>query len=481
MQMPIADFWQPLLRDDAIWAGLTATEAQREEIVRRLSLGEIAIPTGTLPDSPQTVFNNDIAQVFIQRLIGKNEFIVPQRYVHLVDFFLRRGRASVEASGNQQQALAMLNQGKDLLISGGPGTGKSYLIEQFLEKLTTQGGTRPKRIVIAAPTGKAAARFSHQQNTGGILLECSTIHRVLGIGNTQSRPRYHRRNPIACDILIIDEISMVELSLFTALIDALPPHAQLVVAGDLNQLPAVGGLPVDRALALLTEQNLIQHSALTVVHRFSAEKAALYAAIAVQGIAAATDFLQTFTPRELTHFITGYALEHYASAASNALRLRLETELFNDTSCEAAVKEALRYNAQHMILCERREGLGSSLWINRRIRETLTGSRETLTPIVATANNYRLGIFNGDTGVLVTHAQGNFAVFITADGKLRRLPANELSGRDDAWALTIHKSQGSEYQDVYVITDGKNTATDHRLLYTAVTRARNNAVIFRLV
>lgn len=149
-----------------------------------------------------------------------------------------------------------------------------------------------------------------------------------------------------------------------------------------------------------------------------------------------------------------------------------------------SVTAALRFLSRQVILTERREGFTGSVALNSQLShhvETRLGDKNrTLTPIISTQNNYRLNIFNGDTGLLLETNDGLFAVFVTAEGEIRRIGAFEFSGWECAYALTVHKSQGSEYNDVYVIMHAQSADDDHRLLYTAVTRSRESATVLRM-
>lgn len=391
----------------------------------------------------------------------KKDFLIPERFINVVDFFARKKTETTQEFSTQDAALTAMLSGKNLLITGGPGTGKSHLLSRFITQKKAQAAERPLRITVAAPTGKAAARFQHLGVT------TQTIHRFLGMGS-RGLPRFHARYVAGVDILIVDEISMVDQGLFAWIVDALPHDAQLILAGDLGQLPAVEGRAVDQALRFLTAQGLVDQARLTQVHRFSAQKTAAYAALQAQGLPGLTGKENEIAIQpirkagELAGFLADYAKN---------LAALLPRSVTTDTT---AIFAALR---QRVILTEMREGYFGSKEMNRRIAALMTDLGVAITPVIATANNYRFSVFNGDTGFLLQQGGKSELVLETLDAGFKRFSPEELTDWEPAFALTIHKAQGSEYENVFVIYDGKKPREDNRLIYTAVTRARNLATI----
>jgi exodeoxyribonuclease V alpha subunit len=474
----IANPWLSLTADEATWPEGFG-EVEREEILNRLAAGEIAVQySGT-----------ESNQVFRINKIGSKSFLVPHRYWSLMDFFLLRPGG--EPGKTQEDALKILGQGKHLILTGGPGTGKSYTISSFVEALKPIAG-RPPRVAIAAPTGKAAARFQHLAGSSHALVECSTLHRLLGLSHDERRLRYSAQNPLPYDILIIDEISMLDLGLFAAAIRALPEAAQLLLAGDLDQLPAVDGLPIDRAIRFLSAESVIAHVHLTQVQRFAPEKANAYRSIAEHGIraldnpgvAAVVKHLQLKGPAALGDTLDRYTRERLCSKKAETIRnafSNLKPGMHPTAELAAAAFDFLK---RQVILTERREGGLGSIALNRRlaaelVRATKNNSR-TLEPVMNTINNYDLQIYNGDVGFIWDAADERCAVFATPEGGFRVLALSELTGAETAYAMTIHKSQGSEYEDAFVVCEG-GANIDRRLLYTAVTRAKSEATILEIV
>lgn len=485
MQIETTGIYAKLAADAETWAGTDITAEHRAEILSQFAAGAIGAPVES--KAIRQLSSASPGGAFIAGRLGAQDYLIPRRFSRLWNFFTVEKKGTVQGNSQDDAIAAMLNGGH-VLLTGGPGTGKSHTLRRFIaERAARNTLGRPVRMTVAAPTGKAAARFAATPVTEEILFECATIHRLLGIGADRSRARHNAQNPVGADVVIVDEISMVDLGLLAQLVSALPQHTQLILAGDLDQLPAVDGLPLDAFIRFIQEQRLIQHIALSSVHRFSETRASLYRQISAHGlsaISAATadmSLTELHGITELHRFVENYALETYLTKDAVALRKKLDSTPGDDADL---IRSALEFCGRRIILTERREGPDGSIALNERMRQAITGpgkaGSRSLTPIVATQNNYRLGIFNGDSGILIEKNQILCAAFISAEGFFCRIPVSEFSGWEFAYALTIHKSQGSEYGEVFVVVDGKKPNPDNRLLYTAVTRSRADATILKL-
>ncbi|MBN8221607.1 MAG: AAA family ATPase [Spirochaetes bacterium] len=469
--------WLPLAEDDTIWPA--ANKAQREEWLRVFAAGAVAIPHTAEAESA----------ALRQRTLAGRNYLVPHRHLPWLDFLLRKEPGSRGAT--QDEALEILRQGQHLLLTGGPGTGKSHTISAFVRDLKPINA-RPPRVAIAAPTGKAAARFKHLESSTHALVESSTLHRLLGISRDERRLTYNALHPLPCDILIIDEISMLDLFLFSATLRALPPGAQLLLAGDLEQLPAVDGLPIDEAIRFISERQIMSHVHLTQVQRFSAEKAHAYRLLAAKGFAAleepavagVIDRVRISNANALQVYTDAYAEEYLNGKDARMLREAFARIQETSDLTAALAEQAFGFLRARVLLCERREGVFGALAISRRIATAALrfsqGIGRTLEPVMNTFNDYDLQIYNGDVGFLWETQGRRRVVFQTPEGGFRIVEADRLRGAETAYAMTIHKSQGSEYEDVFIINES-GAAADARLLYTAVTRARNKATILEVV
>ena len=469
--------WLPLTSDDRLWP--EADAATRKEWLSAFAAGAVAIPLTAQKES---------AALRQRSFAGKN-FLIPHRHLHWLDFLSRKKTGSRGAT--QDEALEILKEGQHLLLTGGPGTGKSHTISAFVKSLQPVNN-RPPRVAIAAPTGKAAARFKHLESSTHALVESSTIHRLLGISRDERRLNYNALNPLPYDILIIDEISMLDLFLFTSALHALAPGAQLVLAGDLEQLPAVDGLPIDEAIRFVSEQQIVSHVHLTQVQRFSAEKANAYRWIAAQGFAALENpavaeviaRVRIANAQALQVYADTYAEDYLGSNEARELRVAFARLGENADIPPALAERAFSFLRARVLLCERREGIFGSLSMSRRIATAAMRYSEktgrTLEAVMNTYNDYDLQIYNGDVGFLWETASKRRVVFQTPDGGFRIVEADRLRGAETAYAMTIHKSQGSEYEDVFIISES-GAAANARLLYTAVTRAKNKATILEVL
>lgn len=472
-----ANPWLPLTRDDTLWPETGA--AMREEWLRAFSAGAMAIP----------VTAQDESAALRQRTFAGKKFLIPHRHLPWLDFLCRKKPGS--RGTTQDEALEILKQGQHLLLTGGPGTGKSHTISSFVRELKPINN-RPPRVAIAAPTGKAAARFKHLESSTHALVESSTIHRLLGISRDERRLSYNAVNPLPYDILVIDEISMLDLFLFTAAVRSLAPGAQLLLAGDLEQLPAVDGLPIDEAIRFVSEQQIIGHVHLTQVQRFSADKANAYRMISAQGFAALENpavaeviaRVRINNAQALQVYADTYAENYLGSNEARELRETFARLAENADIPTALAEQAFRFLRARVLLCERREGAFGALAISRRIAAAATRfsgvTGRTLEPVMNTYNDYELQVYNGDVGFLWETGGRRRVVFQTPNGGFRIVEADRLRGAETAYAMTIHKSQGSEYEDVFIICES-GAAADARLLYTAVTRAKNKAIILEVV
>jgi exodeoxyribonuclease V alpha subunit len=402
------------------------------------------------------------------------------------------------------------------IVSGGPGTGKTTTVVRVLALLAGQS-EQPLRIGLAAPTGKAAARLQEAIRAARATLpvddavraripdETSTIHRLLGARRDATVLRYDAEHPLALDALVVDEASMVDLALMARLVAALPPSARLLLLGDRDQLasveagavlgdvcgPAPGfspafrtrleaimgvGLPTGRpspsrladCVVLLTESHRfgersgIGRLALAVNAGASEEAAELLADAGLADVARADGRDDELVAAALD----GYAGYHE--------RVRTHAE-------PAAVFEAFR---AFRVLCAHRHGPRGVEWLNARIGDALGVQQEWYPgrPVLVTQNDHALRLFNGDVGIALPDAEadGRIRVFFEAEeGRLRRVPPLRLPPYETTYAMTIHKSQGSEFGRVLVVLPPQDSRLLTReLLYTAVTRARAGLVVW---
>ncbi|MBY9075990.1 exodeoxyribonuclease V subunit alpha [Nocardioides sp. WL0053] len=374
------------------------------------------------------------------------------------------------------------------VLTGGPGTGKTTTVAGLLALLAEQaaGLGDEMRVALTAPTGKAAARLKEavaeatarlapedQQRLG--TLEASTLHRLLGSRRDNgTRFRHHRANRLPHDVIVVDETSMVSLTMMTRLVEAVRPDARLILVGDADQLASVdAGAVLSDLVTGFGDAGESPVVRLATTHRFGKDIGRLAAALrdgsaddvvtALQAGSTEVEFVESNDPASL--------LRAPILAAALAVRSAAEAGL---------AEEAVAALDRHRLLCAHREGpYGVRHW-NRQVEHWLaeaTGDplyEEMYVgrPLMVTANDYGLGVYNGDAGVVVREADGRRAVIAGANG-LTAFATSRMSDVETMFATTIHKSQGSQADEVTVLLPPEDSRLLTReLFYTAVTRAK---------
>lgn len=375
------------------------------------------------------------------------------------------------------------------VLTGGPGTGKTTTVARLLALLAEQAdvlGNPGLRIALAAPTGKAAARLAEavtgevgkldavdrRRLTG---LDAVTLHRLLGSRpDTSVRFRHHRSNRLPHDVIVVDETSMVSLTMMARLLEAVRPEARLILVGDADQLASVeAGAVLADLVDGLSARGDVRVAALRTSHRFGEAIGALADAIRAGDGDAALGLLSSGD--EHIEFITGPDPQESLRSilVPHALRLR-------EAALLGATDAALGALDEHRLLCAHRRGpFGVQRW-NQQVHRWLaeeTGQPAWSPwyagrPLLVTANDYGLRVYNGDTGVVVTGSDGLRAVIATAAGPLD-FATSRLADIETMHAMTIHKSQGSQADEITVLMPPEDSRLLTReLFYTAVTRAK---------
>jgi exodeoxyribonuclease V alpha subunit len=376
------------------------------------------------------------------------------------------------------------------VLTGGPGTGKTTTVARLLALLAEQAelaGTSRPRIALAAPTGKAAARLQEavRQEVAKLDaidrarlgdLQAMTLHRLLvSRPDSSSRFRHDRGNRLPHDVIVVDETSMVSLTMMARLLEAVRPEARLILVGDADQLASVeaGAVLADLVDGLSARAD-VRVAALQTSHRFGEAIGFLADAIRVGDADRALELLRSgdehiefIEDDEPTERMRSILLPY-------AVRLR-EAALFGADDVALATLDEYR------LLCAHREGpYGVRHW-NRQVEKWL--SEETGQPpwsewypgrpLLVTANDYGLRVYNGDTGVVIAGPEGLRAVIAGASGPLD-FATSRLSDVETMHAMTIHKSQGSQADEVTVLMPTADSRLLTReLFYTAVTRAKS--------
>lgn len=382
------------------------------------------------------------------------------------------------------------------IITGGPGTGKTSRVAQLLVELTER--YPDVRIALAAPTGKAAARLTESirqrmdrvaRETGvrsPLPAEARTLHRLLGYSPQTDTFRSSGADPLDDDLVIVDEASMMDVLMLEALLRALKPGARLMLVGDHNQLASVDAGDVLGALcrsALLGEPGTPLRDAvtwLTTSWRFAEHPAIGTLAQAILDGDAEAVLAVCNDPA---------ATDVQLRAAAPTTEALLEPVVPSLERCLAAESPHALLGALDAIriLAPEREGRMGVHGINAAVERWLA-RRGVATqeawyhrrPVLVTANDYAAGVYNGDVGVVWRDpASGRVAVhFRTHEGTVRAIATSRLPAVETAWAMTVHKAQGSEFDHVLVVLpDGESRVMSRELLYTAVTRARRGVTV----
>ncbi|MFV0496370.1 exodeoxyribonuclease V subunit alpha [Mycobacterium sp.] len=400
---------------------------------------------------------------------------------------------------DEQRVAAQVALGQGLtVLTGGPGTGKTTTVARLLALFAEQAeldGKPRLRIALSAPTGKAAARLNEAVQTEIDKLDpldrhrvsglrATTLHRLLGsLPDSSSRFRHNRGNRLPHDVIVVDETSMVSLTMMARLLESVRPQARLLLVGDPDQLASVEAGAV---LADLVEGFGAAAgspvAALKTSHRFGKSIGALASAVrngdadrAVEVLRSGGDHLEWIDTDQPADVLRNPLVSH-------ALRIR-QAALLGDA------RGALATLDEHRLLCAHRRGpYGVQYW-NRQVERWLAeATGEPIwsawyagRPVLVTKNDHGIGVYNGDTGVTVLHRTGRRgalrAVIAAADG-MQEFTTSRLSDIETMHAMTIHKSQGSQADEITVLMPPEDSRLLTReLFYTAVTRAMSKVRI----
>lgn len=383
------------------------------------------------------------------------------------------------------------------VLAGGPGTGKTTTVARLLALLRDQPGT-PARVALAAPTGKAAARLEEAVRSAAAQLPesdrerlgeltASTLHRLLGWrSDAKSRFRHDAGNHLPHDVVVVDEMSMVSLTLMARLLEAVRPDARLVLVGDPDQLSSV-----EAGAVLADISGPAQTAVVRLTHnwRFGGTIEALAGAIR------ASDDDEVIRLLRLGADDVGFAeldpdggLDSRVGdgMAELARRVRHAAEQTRDAAAAGDVPVALRAADAHRLLCAHRRGpYGVARWgveVEQWLSRTVPGYAEDGEyylgrPLLVTGNDYEMGLFNGDTGVVVATPHGVRAAFARGAEASLFQPVR-LDAVQTVHAMTVHRAQGSQFGTVTVVLPPpESPLLTRELLYTAVTRATDRVLV----
>jgi exodeoxyribonuclease V alpha subunit len=375
-------------------------------------------------------------------------------------------RLRVALAAGQKEAVRLALKAKVLVVTGGPGVGKTTIIRSILAVLKAKG-VNP---LLAAPTGRAAKRLS--ESTG---LEAKTIHRLLAYDPKEGGFLHGADNPLECDVMVLDEVSMVDVPLMAATLKALPDTAALVLVGDVDQLPSVGP---GQVLADLITSGRVPVARLTEIFRQASESRIIVNAHRVNR-GAMPELAAPGTETSDFYFVEGADPEE---AAAKIVKVVVE---------RIPARFGLNPIRDVQVLCPMNRGGAGARSLNLDLQAALNPEHPARPSIerfgftyrvgdkvMQISNNYDKETFNGDIGFITAIDAEEAEVMIDFDGRLVPYPFGELDEIVLAYATTIHKSQGSEYPAVVIpIVTQHYAMLQRNLLYTGMTRGKQLVVL----
>jgi len=337
----------------------------------------------------------------------------------------------------QQKAVEQAAKHRLWCIWGGPGTGKTYTAGWFV-KLYVENNP-DARIVLTAPTGKAAFNLheSIKRACPGSCLEAKTLHALLGLKRTAA---WQKTEPLPYDLIVVDESSMIDLSMFVKLLSSLSNETRILFLGDPNQLPPIE--PGEPFVALVNEK--VGSGLVTPKRQESDTIIQLANAVKEADVEKAMRLVDL---KPLTAFKDVKQLYSTANQTIESFFAELLTK---------------------RVLSPQRIGPYGTIALNQELRAS--AKAQTLIPIIITKNDYTLGLTNGQVGIL----SGDYAYF---DGQ-KTIPQLLLASYEQAYALSVHKSQGSEFGEVHLLLPPGSEQFGRNMLYTAITRAKKKLTIY---
>ncbi|ANQ22429.1 exodeoxyribonuclease V subunit alpha [Vibrio natriegens] len=443
----------------------------------------------------------------------------------------------------QKVAAAVALTRRFAVISGGPGTGKTTTVTKLLAALIEQAAQEKNlTIKLVAPTGKAAARLTESigkavqelpvspELKAKIPTESSTLHRLLGAIPNSAEFRHNKQNPLHLDILVIDEASMVDLPMMYKVVDALPKHARLILLGDKDQLASVEagavlgdicsfhalgyGKEQASAIAKLTGFDTLAHSSnsassiadslcmLQKSYRFDARSGIGQLAKAVNlGSAASVDSVWARDFSDIEHFALSSQnynqmmqtlVQEYGRYLKRIGQQEQDPNTGEPETLTRKAKAVLDTFNQCRLLCAIREGDFGVAGLNQRIEKALVARKLIKVrdeiwyhgrPVMVTRNDHGLGLYNGDIGICMrddNEEEQRLKVFFELpDGSVKSVLPSRVPEHETAYAMTIHKSQGSEFDyTLMILPPDFSPILTRELIYTGITRAKKRLALY---
>lgn len=386
---------------------------------------------------------------------------------------LAAGEVNYQRQAAQQALLSPF-----LIVSGGPGTGKTTTVVRILS-LLAHAADRKLEIALAAPTGKAAQRLYSSIVEGSENLpetlkgevrdwlppQALTLHRLLGVRLHSTTFRHNAVNPMQWDVVVVDEASMVDLAMMSKLVDALKPGARLILLGDKDQLASVeSGTVLSTVVQGLPQNSVV----LKKSYRFNKD------------IKEVADAVNQGDGEQAFHL-----LQKEGRGDSWQMMVEERYGAYLYVACESTYKHAgqvFDLFRKFMVLCATRKGNRGVEGVNRLVERRLArhgfgvveNSWYAGRPLLMTRNDYNLGLYNGDIGICLPDEKGLLKVWFEDGAEYKGIAPAALSSHETVYGMTVHKSQGSEFSEVVLMLPTEDSQVLCReLIYTGITRAKD--------
>ena len=451
--------------------------------------------------------------------------------VNIQPVFLQKG-IPAKLDPGQEMAIRLALTTNFLIISGGPGTGKTTILVNIIRCLV-RGGMQCERILVAAPTGRAAQRITESVQKSLITIKnpspddlnlqtvaAKTIHRLLKYNPSKNSFMYQHGNTLPADAVIVDEVSMLDISLMDDLLKAIDlATTKVILLGDRDQLPSVDagavltdlipdkvmtGSNMEGRIAILEKdyrskgaiRNLakeinnknrskeIKWPAPTPIHEALGTKSGEFSIIEGENQSDWTNIIKTWAD----HFYCkpDESGETYINIVNKVSKI--DFDILNSQEAQNELTKIFTYLQKSKILTVIREGIYGCTGVNNLLSEYLKpkfdrygkGNRFNGAPVMILRNNYDNGLFNGDVGVMFRDSNGLYRLIVQQYGKFAGYALDSIPAHEIAFAVTVHKSQGSEYDDVMIVLPekGGESLLTREIIYTGLTRAKKRAFIY---
>ena len=414
-------------------------------------------------------FQNRLARNISQRVLLKPSCMDETAIDEMLDLYFSRSDQHIK---HQRSAVKHTIKNHFTIVSGGPGTGKTYvttIIKKMFLWYAEKNALPVPKIICVAPTGKAASKMD----------KGSTIHSILRPLKNSPGFYYNKNNILQTDMIIIDEASMIDILLLTRLLEAIPMTAKVIVLGDIYQLSSIqaGSVFSDICKAKGLSSNLF-----SLDYNFRSK--------GKTGIENLSKAINANDVQGLEYILT---TGRYPDVVFESLnhKGRLDDAVnkyildgYKSFVTADTVEEALKELDNFKIVCAHNSGEYGTLQINHLCENILRTENnfdihdKPKRIIMVNTNDYKKGLFNGDTGIVFEKKEGVNTFFKSFDNKIKQYRVSDLPGSDTAFAITIHKSQGSEFNTVLMILPDKiSPVVTRQLLYTGITRAKTKVII----